>query len=44
MAGAMGAGASAAYVRRPGSLCSLPGPMPETVGADLKEIADRLVG
>jgi hypothetical protein len=44
VAGAVGAGASAAFVRRPGYLWSLPGPMPETVGANLKEIADRLVG
>jgi 2-haloacid dehalogenase len=43
VAGAIGAGASAAYVRRPGYLWSLPAPMPEIVGADLKEIAERLI-
>ena len=44
VAGAVGAGASAAFVRRPGYVWSLPGPMPETVGTDLKEIADQLIG
>lgn len=44
VAGALGAGASAAYVRRPGSLWSLPAEMPEVLGADLREIADQLTG
>ncbi len=44
VAGAIGAGAAAAFVRRQGNLWSLPGPMPETVGADLREIAHQLIG
>jgi 2-haloacid dehalogenase len=44
VAGAVGAGASAAFVRRPGYVWSLPGPLPETIGTDLKEIADELIG
>jgi 2-haloacid dehalogenase len=44
VAGAMGAGASAAFVRRPGCLWSLPSPMPEVVGADLRAIANQLIG
>jgi 2-haloacid dehalogenase len=44
IAGAMRAGASAAFVKRRGSFWSLPGDMPEVVGADLKEIADQLTG
>jgi 2-haloacid dehalogenase len=43
VAGAMSAGASAAFVRRPGSMWSLPVETPEVVGADLREIADRLI-
>jgi 2-haloacid dehalogenase len=44
VAGAIGAGASAAFVRRPGSVWSLPSKMPDLVGTDLKEIADHLTG
>jgi 2-haloacid dehalogenase len=44
VAGAMTAGASAAFVRRPGSLWSIPLETPEIVGTDLREIADQLVG
>jgi 2-haloacid dehalogenase len=44
VAGAMGAGASAAFVRRPGSLWSIPVESPEVVGTDLREIADQLIG
>lgn len=44
VSGALGAGASAAFVRRPGCMWSLPGPMPEVVGADLREIADQVIG
>jgi hypothetical protein len=40
----MTAGASAAFVRRPGSLWSIPLETPEIVGTDLREIADQLVG
>jgi 2-haloacid dehalogenase len=43
VAGAMAAGASAAFVRRPGSLWSLPSETPEVIGADLREIADQLI-
>ena len=43
-AGAIEAGAGAAFVRRPESMWSLPGPMPDVVGADLREIADHLIG
>ena len=44
VAGAVGAGAGAAFVRRPGALWSLPQPMPEVVGSNLREIADQLIG
>jgi 2-haloacid dehalogenase len=44
VAGAMGAGASAAFVRRPGSLWSIPLETPEVAGTDLIEIADQLIG
>lgn len=44
VAGAAKAGAQSAFVRRPGSLWSLPNPMPEVAGRDLTEIADRLIG
>jgi 2-haloacid dehalogenase len=44
VAGAMGAGASAAFVRRPGSLWSIPVETPEVAGTDLIEIADQLIG
>jgi 2-haloacid dehalogenase len=43
VAGAMSAGASAAFVRRPGSLWSLPVETPEVAGEDLREIADQLI-
>lgn len=42
VAGAMMAGAQGAYVRRTGSLWSLPSPMPAVVGKDLEEIANQL--
>ncbi len=42
--GAMKAGAQGAFVNRPGSLWSLPNPMPDVVGSDLTEVADRLIG
>lgn len=44
VAGAMTAGAQAAFVKRPGSFWSLPSPMPEVVGSDLREIAEQLIG
>ncbi|MGH8951064.1 MAG: haloacid dehalogenase type II [Acidimicrobiia bacterium] len=44
IAGAVEAGAGAGFVRRPGSMWSLPQPMPEVVGTDLREIADQLIG
>ena len=44
VAGAMNAGASAAFVHRPGCFWSLPGAMPEVFGTDLKAIADQLIG
>jgi 2-haloacid dehalogenase len=44
VAGALGAGASAAFVRRPGMLWGLPSEMPEVVGSDLREVADQLIG
>jgi 2-haloacid dehalogenase len=43
VAGALGAGASAAFVRRPGSLWSLPTETPDVIGTDLREIADQLI-
>jgi 2-haloacid dehalogenase len=43
VAGAMNAGASAAFVRRAGSLWSLPVDTPEVVGTDLREITDQLI-
>jgi 2-haloacid dehalogenase len=41
--GAMKAGAQAAFLRRPGSLWSLPNRMPDLVGSDLVQIADHLI-
>lgn len=43
VAGAVKAGAQGAFVKRPGSLWSLPGPMPGVVGSDLREIADQMI-
>jgi 2-haloacid dehalogenase len=43
VAGATSAGAQAAYVRRPGSVWTLPTPMPDVAGFDLRDIADQLV-
>jgi 2-haloacid dehalogenase len=43
VAGAMKAGAQGAFLRRPGSLWSLPSAMPDLVASDLREIADRLI-
>ena len=43
VAGALQAGAGAAYVRRPGSLWSLPRAMPDVTGSELTEIADQLI-
>jgi 2-haloacid dehalogenase len=43
VAGALQAGAGAAFVRRPGSLWSLPRAMPDVTGSELTEIADQLI-
>lgn len=43
VAGALHAGAGAAFLRRPGLLWSLPRPMPDVTGTDLTEIADQLI-
>jgi len=43
VAGAMNAGAQGAFLKRPGSIWSLPRTMPEVVGSDLTEIADQLI-
>ena len=44
VAGALHAGAGAAFLRRPGSLWSLPHAMPDVTGGELTEIADQLIG
>jgi 2-haloacid dehalogenase len=43
-AGALHAGAGAAFLQRPGSLWSLPSPMPGVVATDLRAISDQLIG
>ncbi len=43
VAGAMKAGAQGAFLKRPGSLWSLPSAMPDLVASDLREIADQLI-
>lgn len=43
VAGALSAGAQAAFVRRPGTVWTLPTPMPDVAGFDLRDIADQLV-
>lgn len=43
VAGALHAGAQAAFIKRPGSTWSLPTPMPEIVADDLRVIADQLI-
>ena len=43
VAGAITAGASAAFVRRPGSMWSLPSETPEIIGTDLTEIANQII-
>jgi 2-haloacid dehalogenase len=43
VAGALRAGAQAAYVERPGAVWSLPTPKPEIVAPDLGGIADALI-
>jgi 2-haloacid dehalogenase len=44
VAGALKAGAQAAFVNRPGTLWSLPSAPPQLVGRDLTEISDQLIG
>jgi 2-haloacid dehalogenase len=41
--GAMKAGAQGAFLSRPGSLWSMPNPMPEVVSRDLVQMADQLI-
>jgi 2-haloacid dehalogenase len=41
--GAMKAGAQGAFLRRPGSLWSMPNPMPDVVSPDLVQLADQLI-
>ena len=43
VAGALQAGAGAAFIRRPRLMWSLPRPMPDVTGTDLTEIADQLI-
>ena len=43
IAGALAAGARAAFVARPGMVLSPLGPEPEIVGSDLGEVAERLI-
>ena len=43
VAGALHAGAGAAFIRRPRLMWSLPRPMPDVTGTDLTEIADQLI-
>ncbi|MBA2519109.1 MAG: haloacid dehalogenase type II [Chloroflexia bacterium] len=43
VAGAMAAGAAAAFVARPGMVLDPLAPRPDIVGADLSEVADRIV-
>ena len=44
VSGALAAGARAAFVARPGMVLSPLGPQPDVVVADLRELAQRLVG
>ena len=43
VAGALAAGCSAAFVERPGMVLSPVGPQPDVVGADLGEVAERIL-
>jgi 2-haloacid dehalogenase len=43
VAGALAAGCAAAFVARPGRVLSPLGPQPDIVGADLTEVAERIV-
>jgi 2-haloacid dehalogenase len=43
VAGALRAGAAAAFVARPGMVLDPLAPAPDVVGADLGEVADRLL-
>lgn len=43
VSGALAAGCAAAFVARPGMVLSPLGPQPDVVGADLAEVADRLI-
>lgn len=44
VSGALAAGCAAAFVARPGMVPSPLGPQPDVIGADLDEVADRLIG
>jgi len=44
VAGAMRAGCAAAFVARPGQVLDPLAPKPDIVGADLREVADRILG
>jgi 2-haloacid dehalogenase len=43
IAGALRAGCAAAFVDRPGKALFPTAPSPDVVGADLREVADRIV-
>jgi len=43
VSGALAAGCAAAFVARPGMVPSPLGPQPDVIGADLAEVADRLL-
>ena len=43
VAGALAAGCSAAFVERPGMVLSPIGPRPDVIGADIAEVADRIL-
>jgi hypothetical protein len=43
VAGALQAGAGAAFIRRPRLMWSLPRPIPDVTGTDLTGIADQLI-
>ena len=43
VAGALHAGCAAAFVARPGKVLDPLAPVPDIVGADLREVADRIL-
>lgn len=44
VAGALRAGCTAAFVARPGKVLDPLAPPPDITGADLREVADRILG